>query len=268
MNIVEYSDYKRYIRDLVKSKPRRGRGLYLRLARLLEVKSSMITYIFKGKSQLSADQALLVAEEFELSPLERDYFLDMVHLARAVTPKTREFYQDKLAAHRKRFLNLSERVSFKAVLEEKDQAVFYSHWYYIAVQILTAIPGYDQPRVIAEQLGMSQKRVTEVLDFLARTGLCTFDGSKYGHGSTKTYLNRDSVLVDRHHANWRMRAMHNHPVLTHEELAYTCPAALSKADFVKVREEIAGLIEKFNKIVDPSPMEEIACLNIDWFRIR
>ena len=48
---------------------------------------------------------------------------------------------------------------------------------------------------------------------------------------------------------------------------YTAPVSLSKADFEKLREEMIGFIKNFLAKVHTSPAEELACLNIDFFRI-
>ena len=268
MKIIDYSDYKAYIRDLISSLPKRVRGQYLKLAGLLNVHSSMISYIFKGESELSIEQAVLVAEEYNLSTLEKDYFMTMVQKSRAGTVKARQYFDEQLKEKKKRFLNLQERVLNTTVLSEKDQAIFYSQWYFAAIHILTAVGGFDHPKIISEMLGIDIAKVIDALDFMARTGLCTFDGSRYSYGITKTYVGRDSHFVGRHHSNWRLKAMQGYDRLTHDELAYTCPTAISPEDFKKIREEIARLIEKFNQIVDPSPAEELVCLNIDWFKVK
>lgn len=268
MRIIDFKDYKAFIRDLIAEMPKRGRGQYLKLSKILGIHTSMTSHIFKGDAHLTVEQALLVAEEFGLNSLERDYFVNMVQIERAGNLKTRDYFEAQLKEKKVRFLNMSERIQNKTVLDEKDQAIFYSQWYFLAVQILTAIDGFHSSKAIAAHLDMKIDKVTQILEFLVRTGLCTFDGSRYGLGTAKTYISRDSLLVDRHHTNWRLRTMQQFHSITEEELIYTCPAGISKKDFVIIREEIARLIEKFNQIVDPSPAEELVCLNIDWVKIR
>ena len=40
---------------------------------------------------------------------------------------------------------------------------------------------------------------------------------------------------------------------------------LSHKDALKIRQMIIEFIQSVNKVVDPSPSEEIHCMNIDWF---
>src|SRR5262249_2988453 len=148
-----------------------------------------------------------VANEFGLNSLEKEYFVDLIHLGRASDLATKDFYSDQIAKKRERFLNLSERIKTQKVLDQKDQAKFYSHWYYLGIQILTSMEGYQKPETIAEALKIPIQKVMEALDFLVQMGLCVFDGNAYTLGTSKTYVGRDSPLVARHHTNWRLRTM-------------------------------------------------------------
>lgn len=240
----------------------------MRLSKLLNVNTSMITHIFKGDAQLTIEQALLVAEDIGLNSLEQDYFLNLVQIERAGNMSTKSYFEKKLKEKKEHFMKLSSRVENTVVIEEKDQATFYSHWYFSAIRLLTAIPQFQQPRPIATELGLSLRTVTGALEFLVRTNLCTFDGSRYRYGPAKTFLERDSVFVARHHANWRQLAMLKQTQPFEQDFSFTCPTAISENDFMKIREEILRLIEKFYLIADPSPSEQLVCLNLDWFKIK
>lgn len=268
MKIIDFNDYKTFVRSWINALPRRGRGYYMHLSRLLRVNTSMITHIFKGDAQLTIEQALLVAEDLGLSSLEQDYFLNLVQIERAGNISTKTYFEKKLKEKREQFLLLSARVENTVVIEEKDQATFYSHWYFSAIRLLTAVPQFQQPKAIATELGLSLKTVNYALEFLVRTNLCTFDGSRYRYGPAKTFLERESVFVARHHANWRQLGMLKQTQPDEHDFSFTCPTVISSSDFMKIREEILRLIEKFYSIADPSPSEELVCLNIDWFKMR
>jgi len=51
-------------------------------------------------------------------------------------------------------------------------------------------------------------------------------------------------------------------------MMFTSPVSLSREDFVKIRESLAGLLKSISQTVKDSPEEDIACLNIDFFWIE
>ena len=56
--------------------------------------------------------------------------------------------------------------------------------------------------------------------------------------------------------------------LEEEELFYTGPMTLSREGMKEVRKVLVEAIDQTLKIVGPSPSEDFACLNIDWFKLR
>ena len=268
MTISEFGSYKAYVRYRVAHLPKKGRGEFLRLAKKLGVHSSMISHVFKGDAQLTIEQGLKVASHYNLNSLETDYFLCMLQHERAGNTQTQEYFRIQLEKQKERFQDLSKRLETKKVLDEKDRSTFYSHWYYLGIQILTSIKGFHNPSSIAQHLRLPTETVMEVLEFLVQTGLCVRDGEDYKVGITRTYVERDSPLVSRHHTNWRLRVLQQFPNIQKDELVFTCPTTISKHDFVIIREKIARLIEDFDRIITPSKDEEFACFNVDWVKIK
>jgi hypothetical protein len=83
-------------------------------------------------------------------------------------------------------------------------------------------------------------------------------------GPTRTHTSADSPLAQRHHVNWRLKAMERFAALSEEELVFTSPMTVAEADLPFIREAIAELIEKVGKRIEHSPCEKLTCLNIDW----
>lgn len=67
--------------------------------------------------------------------------------------------------------------------------------------------------------------------------------------------------------NWREKSIEALNREGHAKLHYTAPMTLSKADAELVREMIVKLLESIDKVIEPSPSEELRCLNIDWFEV-
>lgn len=164
--------------------------------------------------------------------------------------------------------SLTSRIKFERELDEKNQALFYSNWYFSAVRLLTSIPKFQNRDSIAEALGLTQARINRVLDFLIAVGLCVEDKDKIKMGPARTHVSRESPLVARHHANWRLKTLEKVNQIEDDEIVFTNPVTLSKKDFNKIREELAQFIEKFQSTVNPSEPELLCCLNIDWVHIK
>jgi len=49
---------------------------------------------------------------------------------------------------------------------------------------------------------------------------------------------------------------------------FTSPVSIAKKDIPEVKKILMHSIEQCFKVIDPSPCEELACLNIDWFRVE
>ena len=79
---------------------------------------------------------------------------------------------------------------------------------------------------------------------------------------------KKSPFLARHHVNWRLKAIQYSETLTDQELMYSANISISKIDFDSFREELVMLIQKFVKLVEKSPAEEIAQFNLDFFWIR
>ena len=90
----------------------------------------------------------------------------------------------------------------------------------------------------------------------------------FSSGPVATHLEKKSPLLIKHHTNWRLKAIQVAETLSDEELMYTANFSVSKKDFHILREQLLQTVQKFLKIVGPSPAEEIAQFNIDLFWIR
>jgi hypothetical protein len=56
--------------------------------------------------------------------------------------------------------------------------------------------------------------------------------------------------------------------ISDEELFYTGPMTLSVETMREIRKDLIELIDKTVRKIEPSPAEELACMNIDWFKVR
>lgn len=267
MSIYDYENYKEFVNSELASRPKKGRGEFMKLSKFLNVHTTMITHVFRGEHHLSAEHSLGVAEYLGLNSLETDYFIALMNFARAGDERTRKFYRAKVREIKDKSLALSKRLEFKNKLDESDQATFYSSWIYAAVRLLTAIPNYGSANVIAEKLGVSTQQVNSALEFLVSRNLVTKKGNTFSYKELSTYVARDSVFASRHNINWRMKCIEGLERVAQNEMAYSNPIVIAQKDFERVTELIVQFINEFKKVADPSPSEVLCCLNIDWLQL-
>jgi uncharacterized protein (TIGR02147 family) len=262
MNIYRHDDYKTYVNERVRLMPEKGQ--FRKIARHLGVQPSLVSQVFRGDKDLTSEQASLLATYLGLADGEADYFLTLVHLARAGNDTLR-----KLLGKRASRLRESAGEPLPAQgdrpLRDHDKAIFYSNWFYSAIRQATFIQGLGTADAIAAQFRLPRDVVRQVLEFLVSTGLCVREEDRLRAGPQQTSLDSDSPFRSRHHSNWRLRAMDKIVRSAPHELFFTCPMSVSAKDALRIRDLLRSTIDQVDQVVDATQGERVACLNIDWF---
>lgn len=267
MKIYEFTCYKSYLERQIKALPSNGRGEMTRIAHALDVHTTMVTHVLKGKLQFTLEQTLKLAEHWALNELETEYLAALVQLERAGDKRSKAFCRKRVDELRSRALNLSNRLDTKNELSETDRAQFYSSWIYTYLRLLSAIDEFSTEQAMAKASGLPLSAVRIALEFLISRGLCLEQHGKIRYGPTRTYLEAASPLVTTHHLNWRRKTAERFDLLRAVDLVFTYPVAMSEKDFLIVREKLVQFIEEFKNTVTPSPSENLYCLNMDWLKM-
>lgn len=266
MTIFEYQDYKQYVNDWLASLPRKGHGQLRKMATYIRVNSVVMSQVFRGDRDLTLEQAAEVIEFIGLTPLERNYFLLLVHKQRAGTMALRKVYEEQIVEFHKKASAIKNHVIHEK-LNEESRATFYSQWYYSAIRLGVSIPELNTAEAIADELKLSRALVMKVFEFLVKHGLVTEKQKKYTLGPSVTHVGHDSPYVNRHHANWRLKGLQAMDSFDEEQLFYTGPMALSEKAAQKIRKELIELVGSATKIASQSESETLRCLNLDWFLV-
>ena len=227
----------------------------------------MMSHILKGHAHFSMEQTLALSDFWGLSEFETDYLIALVQFERAGDQRTRGFYLKKLKEIKSRALNLKNRLDVKNELSEADRALYYSSAVYSQIRLLTAIERFQSVESLAEESGVSLKKLRTYLDFLISRGLCTEQKGRISYAVKSTYVDADSPMAIRHHLNWRDQSKKAAENLREEDLLFTYPTVISESDFLKIREALIRFINEFKKTTEPSPSDHLYCFNIDWLKI-
>lgn len=267
MRIFDFTHYKRYIKRRLEQLPGKGRGELTKIARHLGVHTTMMSHVLKGDAHLSLEQALKLADYLGFTELETDYLVALVQWERAGDSRARAFCERKVTELREKAQSLKNRLDVKNELTDADRAHFYSSWMYASLRLLTAIERFQSFDALVRETGLPAPSVRRVLDFLISRGLCREEGSRIVYAAKATYVDANSPLVTRHHLNWRQQTQARFEKLRAEDLVFTYPTAISEKDFLAIREKLVQFIEEFKKTTEPSPSENLYCLNFDWIKL-
>ena len=269
MSVFNFSDYRAFLRDSIARLPKNGYGEVNRIAKYCDVHPSLISQVLGETKHLNLEQAQLAGEYLGLTNHESEFLLNLVQLERAGTEKLKKFFRGRIETLKKSSAELSQRIRQDRTLTEIEISTFYSHWLYAAVWVLTSLGHGATVAEAAEWAHVSRERATEVLQFLAQTGLCVQNENRFEIGPHSIHLPRGSVHLPKHHANWRIKAIEASDQISSEELMYSAPLSISKENFSRVREKLADAIKDVAEhSVGSEVAEGVACFNLDFFWLK
>lgn len=268
MSIFEFNDYKAFLRKYITGLPKKGRGEINKIAEHIRVHPTFISQVLRGDKDLTADHAYHLCSFLGLPAMESDYFLFLVQRDRAATAEFKNYYKRKIEELKKASLHIANRMPEHRRLSDQERAVFYSNWIYIYVWLFTSLDDGQTLDAVADRLGVSRAKASEILGFLKGAGLCAEEKGKFVMKTQLMHLEQGSPFLSRHHLNWRMKAMQRTDDLTEQELMFTSPISISREDFGRIREILVEVIKKTSPMIKDSPAEDVACLNLDLFWIE
>ena len=268
ISIYKFEDFRIYIKERLKEFPNEGYGQPHKLAQFLNVHTTLISQVLGNKKSFSPEQGIKAAEFLGLNEYESDYFLTLIQLDRAGTEQLKRHLRNQLSMKRKSSVELVNRLAKEAEIDERRKAIYYSDWLYAAAFQLVAIKGYDTIESVADYFGISIPKTRRVFDFLIKTGLVIEKKGILKVGVRTIHLDAKSPWINSLHVQWRQKSIQQLSEEDPFKIHYSCPMTLSLSDVEKIRDMIIEFLEQTDKVLIPSPSEELRCLNIDWFKVR
>lgn len=266
MWIAEFTNYKKFLRELIKTFPKNGRGKAAALAKHLKTSPIVISEIFNRDRELTLDQAVRTTSFFGLDEPASEYFVFMVGLARSETTELKEFYTSKMKRIREEAQKIKSQVIGKEFLSEAEKGVFYSNWYFAAVALLITVDGYETVEAIAEYFPEVPKtRIADVVSFLTSAGIANEENGLLSPGQVSVFIAEPHPQLNSHRRNWRLKAMDAFSKHRADSVHYSSPVSISVKDAEIVKKQILEFIKDFSARVAPSTAEKLMCINLDWF---
>lgn len=267
MAVYDFNNYKTFVNDALKNASGAG-ATRKELAQALGCQPSHVSAVLSGEGEFSAEQAEKVGRFLKLGREQTEYFLMLVQFNRAGTPQLRSVYSAMLRQMREKTTPLRAKLDIREELSDQAKAKYYSTWIYQAIHVLLSVPGFQTPRAIAERLRLSLSQVEEVLSFLVAAGLAEKSKTHiYRQLRPVLHLDRASVFVNRHHTNWRLRAIHAVDQNSEDDLHYSAVASLSEEDYLKIKRLLSDALKASVEIVRDSKEEDVVGICMDFFRL-
>lgn len=263
--IYGFNDYKAYLNAAFAKATTRGRRT--ELAKFLGCKPAFISQVLNAWTHLSVEQAYKVSLFLELDPEETSFFLLLVQHDRAGSAELRQYLRKLILGRRRARSQVGERLSIRRELTSEAAATYYSSWHYAAIHVMTSVPKYQKPEAIAARLGLSRGAVIRYLEFLVQAKLVIFEAGRFRIGPSRIHLRPDSVLIGRHHSNWRLQSMLACEKEDAAALHYSLVMTLAKADAERVKEILLEALAASERILIPSAEEEVYTLCLDFFEL-
>ena len=236
MDIFNSKNTKDLLNSRRKSLPKRGHGESRRIALALGVSTTLISHIMSGERTLTPEQTAKLAEYLSLLPLETDYLMTLNQHERAGSVALKKYWKEKLESLKKESKVISKRIDAKRSLTDEECAIFYSHPFFSAIRLWTSTSAAGKRLdEITGRFELSRTKALKIINFLLTTGLLIQDADKYKMGTLSTHLESNSLHLQRHSANWRLKAIQYSQDLNEDELMFTSPVSLSKNDFEILR---------------------------------
>jgi uncharacterized protein (TIGR02147 family) len=266
MQIWEFVSYRTYL--IAKLGPEGSRsGSRKELAAAIEVHTTHVSQVLKGKADLSQEQAEAINSFFGHTEEEGEYFLLLLLKDRAGTPKLQARYQARIQKMRDERLNISRRLNVDTAISEKDRERFYSSAVYGAAHVLCSIPQYRTVDKLTDVLQLPKTRVAEIVEFLLRLGVLKTEKDQLLPGPRHVHLGNESEMILKHHINWRMHAISNLQFLDRDDLHYSACLTISHEGAFQVKEAILETLKKTVTIVGQAEVETGYVLNFDFYKL-
>jgi uncharacterized protein (TIGR02147 family) len=264
-NVFEYQDYKAYLNAWVASHTNGSRGVKSRIAESARCHLAYISQVLSGTSHFNLEQADSLQGLLEHGEEEKNYFLLLVEFARAGTPSLGKHFERQIQKVLDQRVQLKNRFIDKKSLNVEDQAIYYSHWAYVAIHMAVLNPKYRTPGTIAKYFDLSVSKTAQILEFLTSVGLVKNQHGVFLPGEVRIHLGHDSPMISKHHTNWRIQAVRSLERETSQELHYSGVISVSFDNLPKIREAMIRALEEVRGIVKESKDETVYSYSVDLF---
>lgn len=166
LNIFEYTDYRKFLKDYYNHKKELKNGFsYTTMAKKLGITSPHMYLIIDGTRNITKEHLPKLANILSLTKKEQQYFDALVSFNQAKTPESKRYYLEVLFA-------LKRKKEGSLISDHQYDCL--SRWYYPVLLELTTLPDFSEnPIHLKGKLynKISTREIREALETMLRIGL-------------------------------------------------------------------------------------------------
>ena len=264
--VFDYKGYRDYLHDLL-GKPGKRTGMRLRACKALGCHTTYLSQVLSGRAHLSLEHAESLNKFFNHTKDESDFFLHLLMRDRAGTKPLQERFTARLQEILAKRNVIKNRVKASAEISAEDQDRFYSHWLYTAIHVLVSIREFQVAEKLAAAIGVSLNVLMEALEFLQRIGVVIRKDGRYLHGPQVLHLGSDSMLIAKHHTNWRYHAIQSLARAQPDDLHYSAAVSLTKEVAQKIRDNLLATLQDNIELVKNASEDEAYVYTFDFYQL-
>jgi uncharacterized protein (TIGR02147 family) len=270
VRVFRYLDYRKFITDEVNKRKRLGDKVnFTYLSRETGIQNTYLTNVLKGRAQLSSDQLYAVGRALRLKDDEVDYLLLLLDWERSSDKARRSKLLERIERLQSQRLETVNNLSVERMeLNEIDQAKYYMDPYIQIVHIMLGLEGRSgHPEEISKALGLSKKKMNEILNILENAGFIQVD--KEGNirrEKTKIHLPKSSPLCRPNQVLLRTKSIDHISKLAesaHESVSITFSA--DDDSYREIHQEFIRFLKRTEKIVQKTERKRAYQINFDLF---
>ena len=261
--VFEFHAYRKFLQHLVQAQEKRG--ILSHWAAAMQCQLSYLSRVVKAEVHLTPDQAFRLANFWQMTEEEKEYFLLLVDEERAGDPQLIKH----LAAKRQKILTrretIAERVNNRQPLATLDDITYHSSWEWTAIHFATSVPALQTVDALSKKFSLAPDRVREILETLSKQNYVRKDEKKWIYQSGAGHLPKSSPLLQFEHFHWRMKALAD--AQKNQSAHFTSLHTMSKKDFAHLRQLLTNYIETYTQVASPSEPEEVVVFCADLFYV-
>jgi uncharacterized protein (TIGR02147 family) len=238
MDIYEYTDYRKFMRDFYEAEKVRNPHFSHRYIALKVGFSSsgFFAKILQGRTNISSELALKFAEFMKLKKREAEYFDLLVQFDQAKSQAEKNMRFEKILSYRRS----------KVTIVDEYQYEYYRKWYYLALREVLAFYPFD---------GRDYRALGKVLDpsitaAQARKGVELLERLGFIHKNEKgVYVQKDAVISTGYAAP---------PMIVNNFLLASMDRAKEAIDrFPRSERDVSALVMHFSRDLFPTINEKL-----------
>ena len=266
-NIFEFTDYKEFLKELIVDK-NAPRGYQSSLATAAGCQPAYLSQVLSGKPQLSEDNGIRISQFLKMTPLQTEYFLNLIRLGRSNDESFRKFIMEKIGRDQREQLNISQNIESGDAMKPGFISSYTSDALVSLIHIMSFSENFRTLPQICARLDISESRALKVLKILESLDVIKIHDGVLTPQLQSTHVPTDSEFNRHFQIQRRLLAINSiQKCDLNQNIHYSSAFTVSEEDFQFLKSQIVSLISVLHKRIEASPSDDVYSICMDAFLV-